>query len=108
MISCSMVWVLCRYLLRVTTLLLLELLFLGGAGLGLLGFLLFGDKFDLGEISLGLVDGFDQNTLVLETITLSCHVKFVVKLLVDLLGLTVLTKQTTKDALATHPEDLGW
>jgi len=88
-------------------LLLGVLLLLGGAGLVLLGLLLLGDKLDLGQIRLGLVDGLDQDALVLETITLSGHVELVVELLVDLLGLTVLAEQATEHALAAHPEDLG-
>ena len=53
------------------------------------------------------MDGLDQDTLVLETVTLGGDVELVVDLLVDLLGLTVLAEQATENALAAHPEDLG-
>lgn len=60
------------------------------------------------SLSLGLlgVDGLHQHSLVLELVTLGGRVQFVVKVLVDLLGLSVLSEQTAKDTLSSHPEDL--
>lgn len=78
-----------------------------GSGLGLLSIVLLSQSLGLGEVTLGLVDGFDQDTLVLVLVTLTGHVEVMVGLLVDLVGLTVLAKETTQDTLATHPEELG-
>lgn len=63
---------------------------------------------ELLALSLGLlgVDGFHQDTLVLELVTLAAAVELVVEVLVDLLSLAVLAKETTQDTLSSHPEDL--
>lgn len=52
------------------------------------------------------MDSFEQNTLVLELVTLGMEVEGVVDVLVNLLGVTHLVKKTTKDTDTTHPENL--
>lgn len=52
------------------------------------------------------MNGFEKDTLVLELVTLGEHVQRVVNVLVNLLGITHLSKETTKDAGAAHPENL--
>ena len=52
------------------------------------------------------MDGLEKYALVLELITLGKHVKVVVDVLVNFLGVAHLLEQTTKDADASHPEDL--
>lgn len=49
---------------------------------------------------------FDQCTLVLEGVTLTQVVKFVVEVLVNLAGGTILDEQTTQNTKTTHPNDL--
>lgn len=48
----------------------------------------------------------DEGTLVLEGVTLAQVVEFVVEVLVDLAGGTVLDEQTAEDTETTHPLDL--
>lgn len=48
----------------------------------------------------------NQSTLVLESVTLAQLVQAVVKVLVDLAGLTVLDEEPAEDTETTHPEDL--
>ena len=51
------------------------------------------------------MDGLDQDTLVLELVTLGAEIELVVDVLIDLLGVTVLLKQTSQNAGSTHPEN---
>jgi hypothetical protein len=48
-----------------------------------------------------------QCTFVLEGIALAQVVEFVVKVLVNLAGGTILDKESTEDPLTAHPEDLA-
>merc|ERR1712097_189703 len=66
-----------------------------------------GKAFDLLHDLLGLllVDVLDQDTLILEHITLALHVKDVVQVLVDLLRVAVLLQQATEHTQAAHPDD---
>ena len=57
-------------------------------------------------LTLLLVDLLNQHTLGLVTVTLGQSVEVSVHVLVDLVGLTVLSQQTTKDTNAAHPEEL--
>ena len=50
-----------------------------------------------------LVDGFDQDSLVLVEVTLGTEIEGVVKILGDLLGITILAKEATKNSLTSHP-----
>jgi hypothetical protein len=50
---------------------------------------------------------FNESTLVLEGVTLGEVVEFVVQVLVDLAGGTVLHKKTAEDSETAHPEDLA-
>lgn len=50
-----------------------------------------------------VVDGFRENTLVFELVTLGEHVKRVVDVLVDFLGVPHLLEQTTEHACTAHP-----
>ncbi len=78
-----------------------------GKGLRLLGLVLLGNGLGLGGLSLLAVNVLDQNTLVLALVTLARDVEKVVDVLVDLLRLTVLAEETTENALAAHPQQLG-
>lgn len=65
---------------------------------------------DLGNadlLRLELVDGFHQDVLVLELVTLGTEVELVVDVLVDLLGVTVLPEEATEDTGAADGEHLG-
>ena len=65
--------------------------------------LLFSDLF-----LLHLVDGLDQNVLVLEQVTLGGKIEMMVNILGDLLGFSILSKKSSKYSLSSHPEDLAW
>ena len=69
---------------------------------------LFGEGLLEGLAALCLVDVLDENTLVLEHVTLALHVKLVVHVFVDLLGIPVLGKETTEHTKTAHPDDGGW
>ena len=56
---------------------------------------------------LHLVDGLDQNGLVLELVTLGGNVEVMVDILGDLLSFSVLFEKSSKDSLSSHPEHLG-
>ena len=56
---------------------------------------------------LHLVDGFDQNGFVLELVTLGAEIEVMVDILGDLLGLSVLLEESSKNSLSSHPENLG-
>lgn len=58
------------------------------------------------DLSLGFVNSFNENVLVLELVTLGGEVKSVVHLAIDLLGLSVPTEQSTEDTKASHPQNL--
>ena len=58
------------------------------------------------NFSLLLVDGLNQDILVLELVTLGGEVEFVVHFSVDLLGLTISLEESSEDASSSHPEDL--
>jgi hypothetical protein len=59
-----------------------------------------------GSLSLTLVNVLHEDTFVLEDITLRLHVKFVVKVGVNLGGFPVLLQETAENTLAAHPKDL--
>merc|ERR1711907_435675 len=80
--------------------LLLESLGLDTTSLSLVSDLLLHDL-----LGLLLVDVLDQDTLILEHVTLALHVKDVVQVLVDLLRVAVLLQQATEHAQAAHPDD---
>jgi len=77
-------------------------------GLRTLGVHLFLDSPLAGLLSLGLVDVFNESTLVLEGVTLGQVVELVVEVLVDLSGGTVLDEETAEDTETAHPDDLAW
>jgi len=52
------------------------------------------------------VDHLEKNALVLELVTLAKHVKSMVNVLINFLGVTHLLEKTTKNADTTHPKDL--
>merc|ERR1712031_51473 len=78
----------------------LESLGLDTASLSLVSHLLLHDL-----LGLLLVDVLDQDTLILEHITLAFLVQDVVQVLVDLLRVAVLLQQATEHTQATHPDD---
>ena len=55
---------------------------------------------------LHFVDGLNQDTLVLELVTLGEHVKGMVNVLVNFLSITHLLQKTPEDSGAAHPDDL--
>lgn len=65
---------------------------------------------ELGAVLLGLggEDVLHEDTLVLEGVTLGLHVKGVVQVLVNLLGLPVFAEEPSEDTHTTHPDDLLW
>ena len=69
----------------------------------LLSKLLFSDL-----LLLHLVDGLNKDRLVLELVTLSSKVEVMVDFLGDLLGLSILSEESSEDSLSTHPLDLDW
>ena len=83
-----------------------SLLSLGGlllSGLLLVGELLLSDL-----LLLHLVDGLNEDGLVLELVTLGGEVEVVVDVGRDLLGLSELLQQSSQDSLSSHPLDLDW
>jgi len=72
------------------------------SGLSLLSELLLSDL-----LLLHLVDGLDEDGLVLELVTLGGQVEVMVDVLGDLLGFSILSQESSKDSLSSHPEDLG-
>jgi len=78
-----------------------------GLGLRTLGIhLLLEDPLTL-LLGLGLVNMFDQSTLVLEGVTLAELIQLVVEVFVDLAGSSVLDKKASEDTEASHPENLA-
>jgi hypothetical protein len=57
---------------------------------------------------LHLVDGFNQDGLVLVLVTLGTEIEVMVDILGDLLGFSILLEESSKNSLSSHPEDLGW
>lgn len=82
-------------------------LLLGDTGLGLSGLGLVLKSLSLDGLGLSLVDSLDQDSLVLELVTLSLHVEEVVDVVVDLALLAILAEQSTKNSLSSNPENLG-
>ena len=77
-------------------------------GLDASGFLLLSKLLLTNLLLLHLVDGFDEDGLVLEQVTLGGEVEVMVDILGDLLGLSVLSQKSSKDSLSSHPENLAW
>ena len=73
------------------------------SGISLFFELLFSDL-----LLLHLVDGLNQHILVLVQVTLGGEVEVMVDILGDLLGLSILSKESSEDSLSSHPEDLSW
>lgn len=59
-------------------------------------------------LSLELVDGLDQDVLVLELVTLGSKVELVVDVLVDLLGVSISLQKTSEDTGSADGQNLGW
>ena len=75
-------------------------------GLDLSSFSLFFELLFSDLLLLHLVDGFDQNVLVLEQVTLGGNVEMMIDILVDLLGFSIFLKKSSEDSLSSHPENL--
>jgi len=60
-----------------------------------------------GLLRLFLLNGLDQDLLVLEEVTLGEHVELVVKSLVDLSLLAEFAEESTEGSLSAHPKDLA-
>lgn len=67
---------------------------------------LVGEDLGSGLLSLGLVDEFHENSLVLEDVSLSFHVELVVQVFGDFTVLSVLSEHASQDTLSSHPEGL--
>lgn len=85
----------------------LLLLALSGSGLGLLGLGLINEDLSLNGLGLSLVDSFNQNSLVLELVTLRLHVEMTIDVVIDLSLLSVLAEKASKDSLSSDPHDLS-
>lgn len=83
--------------------LLALLLLLGSSSLGLSGLGLVNQSLSLNGLSLSLVNGLDQNSLVLELVTLRSHVEVVVDVVIDLSLLAVLAEESTENSLSSDP-----
>ena len=59
-------------------------------------------------LSLHFVDGLNQDSLVLELITLGSQVEVMVDILGDLLCFSILSKKSSENSLSSHPDNLGW
>ena len=90
------------HLLSVVSLLLL----LGGLHLSSL--LLFSELLLSDLLLLHSVDGLDENRLVFELVTFGGEVEVMVDVLVDFLGLSILSQESSKHSLSSHPLDLLW
>lgn len=53
------------------------------------------------------MDGLNQDSLVLELVTLGSHVEKVIDVVIDLSLLTILAEQSTENSLSSDPQDLG-
>ena len=58
------------------------------------------------NFSLGLVDSFDENVLVLELVTLGSKIEFMVHLAVNFLLVSISLEKTTENTKTAHPDDL--
>lgn len=72
------------------------------------GFLLFSKCLFSDLLLLHLVDGLDQNRLVLELVTLGGEVEVMIDVTGDLLGLSILSQKSSEDSLSSHPLNLDW
>ena len=72
-------------------------------GLDLSGFSLFLELSFSDLFLLHLVDGFNQDSLVLELVTLGGKVEMMIDVSVDLLGLSIFLEKSSEDSLSTHP-----
>ena len=77
-------------------------------GLDLSGFSLFLELSFSDLFLLHLVDGFNQDSLVLELVTLGGEIEMMVDISVDLLGLSIFLEKSSEDSLSSHPQDLDW
>ena len=82
------------------------LLSLGGSELS--SFLLLSKLLLSDFLLLHLVDRLNQDGLVLELVTLGSEVEVMIDLLGDFLGLSVLSEESSKNSLSSHPLDLDW
>lgn len=72
------------------------------------GFLLFLHFLILCAFRLEFVDSFDQDFLVLELVTFGGKVESVVDVLVDLLGFSVFSEQSSQNTLSSDPQNFFW
>jgi hypothetical protein len=74
----------------------------------LLSLSLINQRLGLKLLRLHRVNCLEQDTLVLELVTLGVEVESVINVPVDFLGVTHLVEETTEDTDTTHPENLEW
>jgi hypothetical protein len=58
-------------------------------------------------LRLLIVDGLDEDTLVLVHVTLHSEIQLAVEVEINLLAISVLLQQTSEYTKAAHPQDLG-
>jgi len=81
------------------------------SGFGVLGsssFSLFSQLISLNLLALLLVDGFNQDSLVLELVTLAGHIEEMIQMLIDFLGFSVFSEESSENSLSSDPENLLW
>jgi hypothetical protein len=83
-------------------------LILSASGLDLSSLLLFLELGLSDLLLLHLVDGLDKNSLVSVLVTLGSEVEEMVDISGDLLGLSILSEESSEDSLSSHPLDLNW
>ena len=83
-------------------------LLLSGCGLDLSSLLLLLELTFSDLLLLHLVDGLDKNSLVSVLVTLGGEVEMMVDVSSDLLGLSILSEESSENSLSTHPLDLDW
>jgi hypothetical protein len=81
-------------------------LFLSNGSLLLSSFLLLSKLLFSDLFLLHSVDGLDKNGLVLELVTLGGKIEMMVDIAGDLLGLSILSKESSQNSLSSHPLDL--
>ena len=54
------------------------------------------------------MNSFNEDCLVFKEVTLASKVEVMVNIRADFLGLSVFSKESSKNSLSSHPEDLYW
>lgn len=79
-----------------------------GSGLNTTSLKLVSNSLGTKLLCLLVVDGLNENTLVLVHITLDSKIQLAIQMEVNLLAISVLLQKTAQHTEATHPENLCW